>query len=221
MPGCTQAVINYAGKVEVRDNRVAEISQAWRDRDSDLVICVKGWPAERARKASPVEFHMSLPLMLFENPDQPSPLLERAGDRHIRTLVVPEARTGAGCPERPEGASDIRTIIVPADYFTSVSPQQASDEEIERFADPTAADIALFGFEATSEPPDVALLYRHDEPVFDGFRLVWIDPGDQPVKPNEKAYAALPLAFATDVAIVAATIVVLALGIFAAAFAGA
>jgi len=218
VPGCTKAVIDYAGKEEVRDNRVAEITRAWRHSDTGLVICVKGWPAERTRDASPVEFHMSVPLALFEDPERPPPLLTQDDGRRIRTIAIPEARTGAGCPARPEGAADIRTVMVGADYFASVSPREASDDQIEQFADPTAAEVTLFGLEAPSEPPDVALLYRHDAPVFEGVRLVWIDPGGKPVKPNKAAYAALPLAFATDVTIVVGTIVVFALAVVVAAY---
>lgn len=217
VPGCTKAVVDYAGKVEIRDNRVAEIMQAWRAGDGTMVICVRGWPAERARDASPEEFHISVPLALFEDPEQPSPLLMENDGRRIGTIVVPKARSGAGCAERPEGASDIRTVIVEADYFASISPREASDDQIERFADPYAADIALFGFEAPSEAPDIALLYRHDEPVFDGARLVWIDPGEKPVKPNENAYLAVPFAFAADVVAVLGIIVIFALAAVAGA----
>jgi len=209
LPGCTKAVIDYAGRVEIRANRVADITQAWRVANGDMVICVEGWPAARPRYNAPVAFHISVPLALFEAPGEPSPLLVER-DSRIRTLVVPEARTGGGCPERPEGATGIRTVIVAADYFASVLPRQASDEQIERFADPTVADVVLFGFEAPSKLPDVALLYRNDDPVFEGSRLVWIDPGNAPAKPYEAAYLALPLAFATDVVMVAAVIVVFA-----------
>lgn len=209
LPGCTKAVIDYAGKVEIRDNRVARITHAWRAGDGDMVICVEGWPAERARDSAPLAFHMLVPLALFEDAVGPSPLLVESS-RRIRTIVVPAARTGTGCPETPVDAHEIRTIIVEADYFASVSPRAASDEQIERFADPHAADIALFGFEAPSQPPDVALLYRHDEQVFERSRLVWIDPGNKPVKPYEFAYLALPLAFATDVLLVAGIVVVFA-----------
>jgi len=217
MPGCTGAVVEYAGKEEVRDNRVVEITRAWRAGETGMVICVRGWPAERARTAPAVEYHMTVPLALFEDPEQPSPLLVQEEGRRIRTIVVPADRAGAGCPERPESASDIRTVTVETDYFASVSPREASDDQIERFADPTAADIVLFGFEAPSEPPAVALLYRHDMPVFDGYRLVWIDPGNKPVKPNEAAYLALPVAFAIDVAIVVGTIIVFAVALAAGA----
>ena len=209
-PGCTKAVVEYAGEVEVRENRVAAIGRAWRAGDAAMVICATGWPAARSRTTPPVEFHVSVPLALFENRDQPAPLLLQDHGRRIRTIVVPATRIGAGCPKNTEGASDIRTIAVEADYFASVSPRQAADEQIERFADPHATNVALFGFETPSQPPDVALLYRHDDPVFEGSRLVWIDPGNASFKPHEIAYLAVPLAFAADVVMVVGIIFVFA-----------
>ena len=215
-PGCTRAVLDHAGKVEIRENRVMEITRAWRGEDREMVICVRGWPVERARDASPVEFHMTVPLALFESPERRSPLLAQDG-RRIGTIVIPSERTANGCPEKADGASDVATDMVDADYFASVSPREASDEQIEQFADPNAAGIVLFGFEAPAEPPTAALLYRHDKQVFDGSRLVWIDPGGKPVKPNQAAYLALPLAVVTDVVLVAGVIVIFALAAVAAA----
>ena len=214
--GCTQAVVDYAGKSEIRESIITEIESAWRAEDGDMVLCLRGWPAERSRSVPPVRFHLSVPLGLFEDPDQPSPLLIGDEDSRIRTMVIPQARIATGCPKRPAGASDIRTIVVAADYFASVSPRMASDPQIERFADPDAADVALFGFEAPSDPPALALLYRDDDVVFGGSRLVWIDLGEKAVKPNEAAYLALPVAFAADVGMVLAFIAVLALSAAAA-----
>lgn len=216
MPGCTKVVLDYAGKVEIRDNRVAEITQAWRGEDQEMTICVRGWPAERARDTSPVEFSMTVPLALFGDSGRPSPLLVDGGHR-IKMIVIPTERIAEGCPEKPDGATDVITNTVSADYFASVSPRQASDDQIEQFVNPNTAEVGLFAFEAQSEPPSVALVYRHDEPVFDGSRLVWINPGDKSVKPNEPAYLALPLAFATDVVLVVGVIVIFALAAVAGA----
>ncbi|UCH75988.1 MAG: hypothetical protein JSU82_09305, partial [Rhodospirillales bacterium] len=135
-PGCTQAVVDYAGKSEIRESIITEIESAWRAEDGDMVVCLRGWPAERSRTVPPVRLHLSVPLGLFEDPDQPSPLLIADEDSRIRTMAVPEARIATGCPKKPEEAGEIRTIVVEADYFASVSPRLASDAQIEQFADP-------------------------------------------------------------------------------------
>lgn len=200
LPGCaTKKLMDYAGKTEIRDNRVGGITAAWLGGDGKLVICAQGWPAERSRTSSATTFHMTVPLDLFDKPGEATPLL-RNEDRRIKTYVLPEDSVAKGCPEKPEGARDIKTESVGADYFTGVAPRDASDDQIEKFVDPNESGDALYGFGLDTKPPTLALMYRHEKPVFGGSRLVWLDPGERDVSPNEAAYVAVPLAVAVDTA---------------------
>jgi hypothetical protein len=202
LPGCTVKLIEHAQKTEIRDTRVGEITDAWRGADGRLTVCAHGWPAERARDVEPEAFHLSVPLVRTASAERSIPHPGVDEDRVFR-LVVDNRAIGEGCPERPADAVSVETALLPTDRFGRLPPAEMDAGEIAwlKVAGTRGGSGAmLFALPAEGEPPAVAILYRHDNAIFGGSRLAWIDPGEAEVQPNKAAYAALPLAIVADAA---------------------
>jgi hypothetical protein len=201
LPGCTAKLIEHAQQTEVRDNRIAEITDAWRGVGGRLTVCARGWPAERARDAAPEAFHLSVPLVRTGSGARgiPHPGVDEAA---VRRLAVDRRAIGEGCPKRPDGAVSVEAALLPTDRFGRLSPDRMEADEIARLEEAAGESerATLFAVPADGEPPAVAILYRHDSAIFSGSRLAWIDPGEAEVQPNKAAYAALPLAIVADAA---------------------
>ncbi len=219
--GCvSKALLEFADKIEVRDNIVTGVTVARRDEAGDIFVCATGLPAERDRTRSPVEYGVKFPLSLFDDGEAGTPLLAGSGADIRRYTLTPED-IADDCPTEIGDPATLPVTLVEPKYLSSVALNTVSDEALRSFIDEAREGAALYVFQSTDPGESALLVYQHDSAVFEGNRLVGIELPAEPVKPNENAVIALPLAFAADVVIVAAVVVLAAAGILLGAFASA
>lgn len=122
LPGCTKALINEAEKVQIRQHRVAEVTQAWVTEDGGLAVCARGWLANSTNTPRPEVFHFAVPLepdgTLPESPDGtlPEPRDVAPGTLPASHITVPYKTIARGCPDKPETAIDVEVAVIPLDH---------------------------------------------------------------------------------------------------------
>jgi hypothetical protein len=232
LPGCTAALIDEAERIQVRQHRVAEVTQAWVTADERLVVCARGWLANSVHSIEPEEYHFAVPLRPVGAPAaQPQDMpAETVPARHVGAAYESAER---GCPEQPADAAGVEIAAIPSGAPGRPMPDDGDLSDADWLADgagrklwvmPEKAEPAAAGetdIPATTgraggpnapeeigpavmprrELPDAAILYRHDDAIFGGSRLAWVDPGESAGR-QRGLYAFLPVTLALDLPVI-------------------
>ncbi len=179
-----------------RPHVAIKATDAWRDENDTLVVCVNGWHANRPQPAKPEPFSFSLKLGAMDV----SP--EEAGQ--IPVYMVPVEQIERACPERPSGAEAIEIERIRAEYVDEYADEgdlpAPPDDAPLAGGDPGREGPVLFysrdGVDAWSP---ATLFYLHDAPLLEDSRLVRIALSEQDVRMYWLLIPLLPLAIIIDV----------------------
>lgn len=192
--GCETAELIEDVKTPYTVPNVAnEATDAWRDENDNLIVCVNGWHAKRSSSTDPEPFSFSMKAGSMDV----SP--EEAGQ--IPVILVPVEQIEEVCPERPSGAGAIEIERIRAETGDEADLPVMPRERLVARLDLEREGPVLYSIDGSDAEYPATLLYLHEVSFPGGSRLVRINLSRQEMKRSKARLLLLPVTIVVDVVV--------------------
>ena len=190
--GCaTSDLMDDIEKPVFKTNVAIQATDAWRDENGTLVVCVNGWHARRWRVLGPAPFSFSIKPGSIEFPPAPgSP---------YSYYQVPEEQVGRACPERPGGAESVEVVRIEVEDGDEIDFPDSTDDAILAHTDLEREGPVLYSFDGVDKDRPATFFYLRGGPLQAGLQLTQFDLPVEDVGSHPALILLVPVAIVIDV----------------------